>query len=253
MALRTPNSTGETGTYNSAGSVTLPGTTALRGMRTFSAAATAGKIAAGDHLGVRVTKSADAEIWSVQMAEYATGSLTLIEEEDGYGTLSDGDAVDVFATATDLMHQSAGMSYSPPSQTGPDWWVIESAGTTWNSAEQCYEMTGSSYFCLSVVTTGANANWGTGLSPTLITLDMWVPPEAVNEWDYLWAAIGANPNGTCSSVEENNAGGEADTPNAWNTMIADFSTITNLTGLRVGEITSSLSYKFRNIRITPAP
>ena len=82
MALRYPNRTGEVGTYHSGDTITLPGTSALPGLRTFAAATAAGKLAATDHLGLHVKRSGNDSIWLVAIAQYSGGTLTIIETED---------------------------------------------------------------------------------------------------------------------------------------------------------------------------
>lgn len=119
MALRYPNRTGEVGTFNTGGAVTLSGTTALPGMRTFDDAISAGKLFSGDNLGITIKKVGDESIWAVWIVEYEiappfavgiTGTLIRVTNEDSSGTFADGDTVEVFATLTALMLDSAGLT-----------------------------------------------------------------------------------------------------------------------------------------------
>ena len=263
MALRYPNRTGEVGTYNSGGTVTLPSTDALPGLRTFAAAASAGKLAATDHLGLHVKRSGNDSIWLVAMAQYSSGAMAIIETEDSAGTLSDGDQVEVTAVLTAKMLDSASLSYAPPTpltQTGPDWWTINTtrygAGTTWNDTDECYEhdttIATNSIVYLKPVTAGANANWGASMSPTEISLEIWVP-DGMNVLDYEHANFGINLNQWGGLDVISSAIGSSAGAGAWHQLTLtsdDLSGVTEVTGLVVSSLDGSGTFKLRNITVT---
>lgn len=183
MALRFPNCTGETGTLAD-GVITL-NNTALSSMRTFAAAASANKLAEADTIGLCVRHATNPSIWFVATANYAAGTLSLIEIEDGAGVIPNSATVDVFATLTDAMLSTAGMSLTTgPAeyQMGPEWWDEDTApagglsAATWIEAEGHYETDGG--FTLIPVTTGPNANWGIGFNPREISAEVYLPVDS---------------------------------------------------------------------------
>ena len=267
MAIRYPNRTGETGTYstNSPHSVVLDDS-ALDGMRTFDDAASAGKLSDGDYVGITIRDPVDPAIWAVWIAEYDPGytdELKRIEGEDSSGTFTNGHSVEVFATLTAKMLDSASLSYTLPSNTGPDWWMIDSGSTDWNPTDQCYEFTGgtgtlgdTNRIGLEAVSSGVNADWGVGLAPTEqeISLEVFIPADATTA-DFSSIQIGIatyNPSG--GAVDEFGATlGTGAIAGDWNTLTFGSSSYTALTSIRYLSIEnlvkSGATYKVRNIRL----
>ena len=177
MALRYPNRTGEVGTYNSGGTVTLPSTDALPGLRTFAAAASAGKLAATDHLGLHVKRSGNDSIWLVAIAQYSGGTLTIIETEDSAGTLGDGDQVEVTAVLTAKMLDSASLSYTPTVYfMGPDYWDYANA-TGWPAPPTYDAGTGEATLNGRV---NVNGTWNEGFAPARVAFEIFTPIDATN-------------------------------------------------------------------------
>lgn len=170
---RYPNRTGGLGEI-SGGSITLTGT-ALPGMRSFADAVTAGKLAAGQLVGLAVRAVADPNAWITCTALYhSTGRLDIGAIEDASTTaLANEAVVEVVACVTDAM-LSLLDGGDPIYWDGPAYWTPEGtpASIAWDTDH--WSLTGEDDSGSLAVT-----EWATGFDPASVSLDVFVPAAAV--------------------------------------------------------------------------
>lgn len=186
---RFPNRTGEIGVYVSGtpDSVTLSGT-ALASLRTFAAAAASGKLATGETVGIAVRAVSDTSRWAVWQAVYDSGGALVasVVEDVSTSTLTDGASVEVIACLTDGILTALLPEADAAMWNGPDDWDISSSGTAWDAENSWYghDSLTNNKLILTPTAAGANAGWQTGLRPTDLSVELYLPPEYSIDTEY---------------------------------------------------------------------
>lgn len=237
---RYPNRTGGLGEI-SGGSITLTGT-ALPGMRSFADAVTAGKLAAGQLVGIAVRSVADPNAWITGTALYhSTGRLDIGAVEDASTTaLADEAAVEVVACVTDAM-LSLLDGGDPIYWDGPAYWTPE-AGTpdlgAWDE-DAWVLVEGQSSIVLEP------SEWVSGYRPGSLKVDIYVP---------LLADLGEVAN--CNVLVIQAAAAPIVTPltglaTGWNTLSIDLAALASDIQVLVFDINTPTTYldeyRFRHV------
>jgi len=263
---RYPNRVAQTGTYAAGppGTVSL-GAVALDGYRTFADALTANKLIEGDIVGVLLREQQHPERWLIAPATYAAATLTLGESEDVSSTPpTDASTVEVQCVVTDGMLRALDTGYvpivvAPATWDGPAYFDIASSDTTWDAENDWYvhsSHTGSNAFSLVPTVTGSEAGWESGYRPTNITLDLYVPPDASLDREFIQLRVyyGASDYVYCESL------GSASTPGEWSTLTCsaiDTELLGDIVSVQLAQIPGTYDesgslYRVRNIVFTDA-
>ena len=216
---RYPNRTGGLGEI-SGGSITLTGT-ALPGMRSFADAVTAGKLAAGQLVGLAVRAAADPNAWITCTALYhSTGRLDIGAIEDASATaLADETTVEVVVCVTDAM-LSLLDGGDPIYWDGPAYWTPEEnpgptpATIEWD-VDHWHLTSGSSDGSIAVT------EWAAGFSPASVSFDLYVPAAADISEARSCVVVVFRTTGSPPYAVASLAGGEL----GWNRLTVDLSSI----------------------------
>ena len=250
MPLRYPNRTGEIGSIND-DVVTLSGQT-IPGLRLFSAAATAEKLADGDTVGISIQGAFDPSQWAIWRATYdaTAGTLTADTVEDSAGgAFSSNAAVRVAAVLTGDTLVRLDPPVVVPEWNGPDWWSLGAQTSfTWDEENAQYVLEDGGNCTLTPTGT-----WAAGYRPSSVSLEIYVPSGGSPDIEYTKMIVYHD-----AGADEiwGDTIGSDHTADAWNTITCDLSVDldTDISSLAVGSFPSSYQgvgpYRFRNITFT---